>query len=298
MYDDIVLFIHITQQQGLAGAAHKLGVPAATVTRRLKRLEKSLGCQLIHRSARQFILTGEGKVFYQAYAELVEQLEDTQQKLSSNLHSLSGKLKVLAPSNISTGLLQPMWSNFIKTYPDIKLELTLSNSIEDMLSSSADIALRIGPQASSSLYQKRMGSLHTYLVCSPEYLTDRGAPEDLESLSEHNLIGISALTSWNMLNTNTGKTQEFRPRFSTLVNDVKFVSQLVQDGAGIALLPTSEIISHINSNKLVRILQPWQGPDRELFTIWPSGKLLNAKAKSLQSHIEIYMQAFMNNNDL
>ncbi|MFY0641284.1 MAG: LysR family transcriptional regulator [Bermanella sp.] len=297
MYDDIVLFIHIAQQQGLAGAAHKLGVPAATVTRRLKRLEKSLGCQLIHRSARQFILTGEGKVFYQAYAELVEQLEDTQQKLSSNLHSLSGKLKVLAPSNISTGLLQPMWSNFVKTYPEIKLELTLSNSIEDMLSSNADIALRIGPQASSSLYQKRIGSLHTYLVCSPEYLINRGTPEDLESLSEHNLIGISALTSWNMRNTNTGKTQEFRPRFSTLVNDVKFVSQLVQDGTGIALLPTSEITSHIKSNKLVRILQPWQGPDRELFTIWPSGKLLNAKAKCLQSHIEIYMQAFMNNND-
>lgn len=296
MYDDIVLFIHIVQQQGLAGAAQTLGLPAATVTRRLKRLEQSVACQLIHRSARQFILTAEGEVFYQAYAQIVAQLEDTQQKLNSDLHALSGPLKVLAPSNISTGLLQPMWSDFIKSYPDIKLELTLSNRVEDMLSSGADLALRIGPQTSSSLYQKRMGALQTYLVSSPDYLQQRGTPNSLQALSEHNLIGISALTTWNMQNIETGKQQEIRPRFSTLVNDVKFVSQLVQDGVGIALLPSSEVSSHFKTNKLVRILAPWQGPHRELYTIWPTGKLLNAKAKCLQNHIGVYMQAIMNNN--
>lgn len=79
MYDDIVLFVHIVQQQGLAPAAKKLDLPAATVTRRLQRLETSIGHQLIHRSARQFVLTPEGEAFYQAYAGLVEQLEQTQQ---------------------------------------------------------------------------------------------------------------------------------------------------------------------------------------------------------------------------
>lgn len=132
MFDDIALFIHIVQQQGLAAAAQKLGLPAATVTRRLQRLEASVARQLIHRSARQFVLTPEGEAFYQAYAGLVEQLEQTQQQLSGELNLLAGPLKVLAPTNISIGLLQPMWSGFIKMYPDIKLELMLSNSVESM----------------------------------------------------------------------------------------------------------------------------------------------------------------------
>jgi LysR family transcriptional regulator AphB len=298
MYDDIVLFIHIVQQQGLAAAAQKLGLPAATVTRRLKRLEESVASQLIHRSARQFVLTGEGEIFYQAYAGLVEQLEHTQQQLSNDLHTLNGPLKVLAPTNISTGLLQPMWSNFIKTYPDIKLELTLSNRIEDMLTSGADIALRIGPQESSSLYQKRVGSLHTLIVASPDYLKKNGAPDTLEQLTQHDLIGVSTLSTWKMSHLLSGKTQEIRPRFSTFVNDVKFASQLVCDGIGISLLPNSEVNHHLKAGELVRVLDPWEGPERELYTIWPSGKLLNAKAKCLRDYIEVYMAKTMANNKI
>lgn len=296
MYDDIVLFIHIVQQQGLAAAAQKLGLPAATVTRRLKRLEESVASQLIHRSARQFVLTGEGEIFYQAYAELVEQLEHTQQQLSNDLHTLSGPLKVLAPTNISIGLLQPMWSRFIKSYPDIKLELTLSNRVEDIRTSGADIALRIGPQESSSLYQKRVGSLHTLIVASPDYLTQNGAPNTLEQLAQHDLIGVRALSTWKMNHLLSGKTQEVRPRFSTFVNDVKFASQLVCDGIGISLLPNSEVNHHLNTGELVRVLDPWEGPERELYTIWPSGKLLNAKAKCLRDYIEMYMVTTMANN--
>ena len=296
MYDDIVLFVHIVQQQGLAAAAHKLDLPAATVTRRLKRLESSLACQLIHRSARQFVLTAQGEVFYHAYAQLVEQLEHTQQQLSGELNTLSGSLKVLAPTNISIGLLQPMWSGFIKTHPDIKLELTLSNQVENILSTSADIALRIGPQESSSLYQKRVGALQTWLVASPEYLKHKGTPDNLDALAQHYLIGINALSTWKMQHESSGKIHEVHPRFSTLVNDVKFVSQLTCDAIGIALLPSSEVMAHLQSGRLVRILKDWQGPERTLYTVWPSGKLLNAKALCLRDYIESYMTERMKNH--
>jgi LysR family transcriptional regulator AphB len=293
MYDDIVLFVHIVQQQGLALAARKLGLPAATVTRRLQRLETSVGHQLIHRSARQFGLTHEGESCYQAYAGLVEQLEQTRQQLSGELNILSGPLKVLAPSNISTGLLQPMWSGFIKSYPDIKLELMLSNSVESMLSSGADIALRIGPQESSMLYQKRLGSLPTVLVATPEYLVLNGEPKSLDELESHRLIGTNTLVSWIMFNAEASKKQELRPRFSTLVNDVNMVTQLVCDDLGISLLPMSEVSHLIKSGKLVRVLQPWQGPVRDLYTVWPSGKLLSARAKCLKDYMQDYIESYM-----
>jgi LysR family transcriptional regulator AphB len=293
MYDDIVLFVHIVQQQGLAATAQKRGLPAATVTRRLQRLEASIGRQLIHRSARQFVLTPEGEAFYQAYAGLVEQLEQTQQQLSGELNILAGPLKVLAPTNISTGLLQPMWSGFIKTYPDITLELMLSNSVDSMLSSGADIALRIGPQESSALFQKRLGSLQTVLVATPEYLALNGEVKRIDELEQHRLIGTNTLVSWIMSNAEGVKKQELRPRFSTLVNDVNMVTQLVCDDLGISLLPMSEVGHLISVGTLVRVLPSWQGPNRDLYSVWPSGKLLSARAKCLKDYMQDYMKGYM-----
>lgn len=290
MFDDIVIFVHIVQQQGLAPAAQKLGLPAATVTRRLQRLEAAVTCQLIHRSARQFSLTPEGEVFYDAYAELVEQLEQTQQQLNNEIHLLAGPLKVLAPSNISTGLLQPMWSGFIKAYPEIKLELILSNSVEDILSLGADIALRIGPQESSALYQTRLGMLQTVLVSTPEYLKHHGEPKNINELERHRLIGANALVRWDMVNRDNDKKQELRPRFSTLVNDINMVTQLVCDGIGISLLPMSEVGHLINKGVLVQVLQPWQGPNRDIYTVWPTGKLLSTRAKCLKGYMHEYFK--------
>lgn len=290
MFDDIVLFVHIVQQQGLASTAQKFGLPAATVTRRLQRLEASIGHQLIHRSARKFVLTPEGKSYYEAYAGLVEQLEQTQQQLSLELNALAGPLKVLAPTNISISLLRPMWSGFIKAYPDIKLELKLSNSVEDMLSSGADLALRIGPQESSLLYQKRLGSLRTVLVASPKYLALNNEPKTIERLEEHRLIGTNTLSVWSMLNNESAKKYELCPRFSTLVNDVKLVTQLVCDDLGISLLPISEVNHLIEIGRLVQILTAWQGPNRDLYTVWPSGRLLSARAKCLSEYMHEYFE--------
>ena len=289
MYDDIALFVHIVQEQGLAPAAKKLDIPAATVTRRLKRLEAEMNSQLIHRSARQFTLTPEGESCYQAYAGLVEQLELTRDQLSQEFHALSGSLKVLAPTNISVGILQPMWSGFIKKYPDIKLELNLNNQLESMLPSGADLALRIGPQTSSALYQKRLGSLKTLLVATPEYLEKNGSPQDLSALCEHKLIGTHTLTKWHMTHWENKKRQEIHPRFSTLVNDIKMVTQLVCDDLGIALLASSEVNEYLASGKLMRVLAPWQGPNRDLYTVWPTGQLLNAKAKCLRDYMHEYV---------
>ena len=290
MYDDIVLFVHIVQQQGLAMAASKLALPAATVTRRLKRLEDSIGRKLIHRSARQFVLTPEGESFYQAYAGLVEQLEQTHQQLSFEINALAGPLSVLAPTNISIGLLQPMWSAFIKTYPDIKLDLNLSNAVDDMILSGADMALRIGPQESSLLHQKRLGSLQTVLVASPGYLANNSAPKTLDELDKHRLIGTNTLSSWRMSNIENAKEFEVRPRFSTLVNDVKLVTQLVCADLGISLLPSSEVNPLIHGGDLVQVLTSWQGPNRDLYTVWPSGKLLSARAKCLRDFMHAYFE--------
>ncbi|OUS38612.1 LysR family transcriptional regulator ['Osedax' symbiont bacterium Rs2_46_30_T18] len=290
MKDDIFLFVNIVQQQSLAKAAAKLSMPAATVSRRLKHLEEQVGYKLIHRSARAFTLSTQGDIFYNAYVDIVEQFEARQQQLEQQMGSLDGPLKVLAPNNISTSLLRPMWSSFIGKYPEIKLDLTLSNETQNLTESRADIALRIGPQTSSALYQKRVGSIKTLLVTSDHYLANNPSPEQLSDLTNHRLIGTHHIAHWQMYNHKTAKQQALRPKFSCLINDVKLITQLVIDGLGIALLPYSEIQHHLEVGKLIRVLPQWQGPVRDIYTLWPSGKLLSNRALCLRDFIEQFLQ--------
>ena len=290
MLDDIFLFVNIVQQQSLAKAAEKLGMPTATVSRRLKHLEEQVGNKLIHRSARAFTLSSQGEIFYNAYVDIIEQFAARQQQLDKQMGSLEGPLKVLAPSNISTSLLRPMWSSFIRKYPQIKLDLNLSNDTQDLPASQADIALRIGPQVSSALYQKRVGSIQTLLVASADYLANNPAPEQLSDLTKHRLIGTHHIAHWQMVHLKTGKQQALRPKFSCLINDVKLITQLVCDGLGIALLPCSEIQSQLETGKLLRVLPQWQGPVRDIYALWPSGKLLSHRALCLRDFIEQFLQ--------
>ena len=289
MLDDIVLFVHIVNQQSLSAAANMLDIPVATVTRRLQRLENSLRVSLIHRSARRFELTGEGEVYFRAYSHLVEQFEQTQRSLRDDMYEMRGSLKVMAPVNLTAGFLQPMWSRFIQEYPDIQLELSLSNQLDDMISEKADLAIRVGPQTDSLLYQKRIGTINTVLVASPEYLAKQGEPDCIKDLKQHRLIGAKSLMRWTLLDGAHQKVN-FPPVLSTLVNDVNIVAALVKDGLGISLLPVTEVQPYLDSGDLIRVLPAWQGIGRDVFLVWPSGRLMNERTKHLMSFIEQHCQ--------
>ncbi|MDE1462440.1 LysR family transcriptional regulator [Spartinivicinus poritis] len=293
MFDDIALFIHIVQQGGLSGAASYLSLPAATVTRRLKKLEQQLGCQLLHRSARQCVLTQEGEVYYQAYAELVEQFEQAQQQLSKDLKQLSGKLKILAPTNISHGFLRQMWLGFTRTYPKIQLELILSNQLQDMIKNKADIAIRIGPQADSSLYQLKLGQIDKIMVASPDFLTTAGEPQHPSEVKTYRVIGTTLFSKWTLSHIESGETQEIFPRFNAIFNDTSFVKYMVCDSQGISLLPLTEVKSELDSGQLVRILPQWRGEVREIYAVWPSGRLLSEKAKCLRTYLKEYIKTHL-----
>jgi len=290
MYDDLNLFIQIVQHQGLAKAAIKLNMSAATITRRLQKLEQTLNTQLVHRSARQFILTPEGQNYYQTYAPLFEQLEASKNALDMESQETCGSLKVFTPTNISLGFLQPMWSGFIKQYPDIRLELQLNNQREDLLAAKADIALRIGPQSDSQLYQKKLGSLSTLFVAAPSYIEQKGEPKTLEELEWHTLLATHTLPNWQLNQMSTGKSCVYHPKISTLTNDISLITQFVCDGLGVSLLPINEARNHLASGRLVHILKDWKGPERELFAVWSTGRLLNPRAKRLKEYMQDYIK--------
>ncbi|GAA0783853.1 LysR family transcriptional regulator [Marinobacterium sediminicola] len=288
-FDDLALFVQVARRRSLAAAAEYMQLPAATVTRRLKRLESALGYQLVRRSARHFSLTSEGEICYQRYAGLMDELELTRARLSRDNEEMSGLLRVSAPTNLATGLLRPMWTEFMRQHPGIRLELMLSNRTEDMLDKRIDIALRIGPQADSGLFQKKLGWVKTRLVASPEYLLREGMPERLEQLQQHQTLVFKQFSPWRLQERDNGRFTDVHLTPAAWADDLALVCQFACDGLGIALLPDNETRQPLASGKLQIILPQWSGPRRDIFAVWPDGKLLNARARCLRTFMQGYI---------
>lgn len=291
MLDDIALFIHIAQCGSLSAAANRLNLPAANVTRRLQRLEETLGVRLVHRSARKFSLTSEGEAYYASLADVMQQAENTLQSLNSELRQLSGPLRAAAPTNASIGILAPMWSSFLNTHPKIQLTLSLSNDNKDLVENRIDIALRFGAQSETGLYQKRVGRVATKLVASPDYLAMHGAPENLDNLSWHKLIWVSSLPHWSLKNVETGREETVYLSPHIAVDDITLARQLVADGHGIALLPVTETSAELASGRLRFVLPSWTGQERNAYLVWPTGRLLSVRARCLRDHVAQFMSA-------
>lgn len=290
MLDDLVLFVQIVRHGGLSGAAQHLGIPPATVSRRLQNMEKELGCQLLHRSARRLALTPEGEVYYQSYRDLVEEFEITQQRLDRERSQLSGKLRVLAPANFSHSVLRPMWLAFTREHPDIQLELILSNHLEDMVKAKADIAIRIGEQPDSLLYQQKIGQMATVVVASPEYLRQASPLATPSDLQNHRILGSSLRLKWHLEHCESRAVEEIFPRFYAQSNDLAFIKYWVLDHQGIALLPVSEILAELHSGIVIRTLPKWHGHVRDIYAVWPSGRLLSEKAKYLREYVRDFLE--------
>ncbi|WP_343564669.1 LysR family transcriptional regulator [Kiloniella sp. b19] len=291
MYDDIALFITIARLKSLSAAAEQMKLSSATVTRRLRKLEEDLGCKLIHRSAQKFILTPEGESYYHNYADLIRQFDEAASTLGQEIHALKGRLTVLAPTNISVGILQPMWSAFVRKYPEITLDLQLTNSVADLLRTRADIALRVGPQADSLFTQKKLGQTRSILVASKNYLQKAGSPRNPKELEQHRVIAVKYFPDWQLDRTQSSQQEVLRPSAQVLVDDIGLAAQLASDGHGIALLPASELLTLLEREKLEHILPQWCGPVREIHAVWPSERLLSARAKCLRDFMQDYIAA-------
>ena len=291
MLDDIALFVHIVKTGSLSKTAELKVLPAASVTRRLQKLEHNLKCKLINRSARQFNLTLEGQKLFDECSYLVESLEDRANRFETSVNELSGKIKLLAPTNLAISFLNTAWSEFISKYKDIEVEFVLDNKTDNFLATQADFAIRVGPQQSSDLYQVRIGVIKTILVASNEYIKMCGLPNDPDDLDSHHLIVGSTLSNWSLQNNINRIQFSLRPSNPRVIaNEFRVVKQLAIDGLGITLLPVSEVVSDLNNGELVRVLPTWTGQDRDIYIIWANRKLLTRRAKLLIEFLKSFVQ--------
>ncbi|WP_437738220.1 LysR family transcriptional regulator [Sorangium sp. So ce1335] len=186
----IEFFVTTVQAGSFAAGARRLGVTASAVSRRIARLEDELGVQLLARTTRSLRLTEDGAAFLDRGARIVEEYRAATETLKGTRTAPAGALRVDAAVVLGRALLRPKVADFLRRYPQIRLELTLRDQFIDPVAEGIDVAVRLGELRDSTLIARRVGEIRTLVCGSPAYFRRHGRPKRLDDLARHACLGF------------------------------------------------------------------------------------------------------------
>lgn len=280
----IFVFAKVVEAGSFTGAARELSMPKSTVSRKVSELEEQLGARLLQRTTRKLSLTDVGLAVYQHAARMVAEAEEAELVVDRMQESPRGLLRVTTPLNF--GYLGPIVTSYLKRYPEVRIEMVCADRVVDLIQEGFDVAIRAGQLADSTLIARGLGTLQSYVVASPAYLSERRAPEQPQDLEQHECLAFGAgaqRTSWILQQSGKALTVEVRPRF--VVNDFDFLDESVRAGLGIAMLPVFRCWEHLRAGRLVRLLPQWSSPEIPLHAVYPSTRHLSPKVKAFIDHL-------------
>ncbi|WP_419737499.1 LysR substrate-binding domain-containing protein [Pseudomonas sp. COR18] len=252
--DELQIFVCVIECGSISAAAEQVGQTPSAVSRSLSRLEAKLETTLINRTTRRMDLTEEGKFFFERAKQILEQMDELEERLALRQQTPAGRLRINAASPFMLHAVVPYIAEFRSLYPDIQLELNSNDLIIDLLEQSTDIAIRIGHLADSTLHARSLGSSPLNILASPAYLARYGEPVSVDELSRHTLLGFTqteTLNHWPLRHAQ-GDRWQIRPDLSASSGET--LRQLALEGQGIVCL--SHFMTHqdIQSGRLQVIL--------------------------------------------
>lgn len=259
---ELEVFVRVVQEGGFSAAARSLGLTPSAVSKLISRLEQRLGTRLFVRSTRSLNLTDEGEAYYRAGVQIINELNDAEQAASTG--SVKGYLRVNAslPFGEMFGELIP---EFLKRYPDVVIDLSLTDELIDLRSQKTDVAIRFGPMLDSSMFARVLGQSRRVVCASPDYLKQNGKPKKPEDLRQHNCLKFNfrrSITSWKFLVKQ--QVKEYPVSGNLLINNGQTMKQMLLAGAGIGRVGYWHVADDIQAGKLVSLLEKYNPGDLEI----------------------------------
>ena len=278
--EDLNLFTIVVKLGSFTAAANALDLPRANVSRRIGELEKSLNAQLFFRTTRQLRLTQHGEVYYHELLTVLEGFEQAKNKLLDIDEKPVGKVKVgFLPE--SDEALQPALAKFQQMYPDIELDLRITNNYAtDIYSQALDFVLHAGKVQDSGFIARRLLSLGRSIYASPEYLNKHGEPKTLQQLAQHEAICYrwpdgTLDDKWDLISD----IVKVNCRFSC--NHMGFVRRAIVGGQGIGFMPPLFALAAIENHSIVRILSEYESKKEDVWLIYPDRKGISLPTRLL-----------------
>lgn len=291
--DDLQLFQLVVQHGGINNAAAESKIPPATLSRRLKALELALGCRLLERSAHHFALTEMGQHYYSRCTPLLADLQSITANLEEDQHRLGGHLKITAPVSMSQRWLGRCFFEFMKRYPQIQLELVLSNQLEDLLESKFDVAFRVGELQDSNWIARYLCSTHMGLCASRSYLEHAPPIAHPRDLAAHRLVVAEPLGIWDLRHTGSGEELTLHPQASMRTNDFMLAVTAVTADLGISLVPDYYYadVDGADSAQLQAVLPEWKYRQRPVYLVYRNRDVMPARLRTFIEFVLAWMPA-------
>jgi DNA-binding transcriptional LysR family regulator len=288
MFDELrafAIFAKTIEAGSFRGCAKALGLSPSVVSHHIAQLEHKLGLTLLYRSTRKMSLTAEGEQLYEASKKMLEAIELGLDSILPAAEKPSGTLKVSMPSILVRSGLMEKIAKFCCELPNVKLHLTFTDKIVDLIEERFDIGIRIGTLKDSGLMAKKLFSFGRKLVCSPLFFEKQTKVKKPEDLSTWRWIGIEMLPLSRRFRNSIGKSVIVNYQAKLMCDSVDAAYQLAIAGAGLSSPPDFLVERDIKEGKLVEVLPEWQMEPLSVYAIWPQNLLKNNLASRFRNSL-------------
>lgn len=253
------------------------------VSKHVQTLEERLGVRLLNRTTRRVSATEVGQNYYEHCVRILSELEEADRAAGDLQTAPRGLLRITASVSFGMRHLAPAIADYLVTYPDVSIELSLDDPYVDLLEDRFDVAIRLGRLADSSLMARKLGAVETILCASPAYLSKNGAPHTPQDLVGHNCLVYTYATpqsTWHFVDQN-GKEDAVRISGRFLANSGDALLTLALKDAGIILAPDYIVEDELRAGRLIRLLPGYATIATPVYAVYPHSRYLSAKTRTL-----------------
>lgn len=289
---ELAFFAQLIKMGSLAATARELNLTPPAVSKRLAHLEQRLGVRLLNRTTRSISLTAEGELYLINAQRILGEIEEMERQVSSSRAEPKGLLRVNAPLGFGRTHVGPAISSFLRRYPEVEVQLHLSDRPINLPDDAIDVAIRFGELPDSRLIARKIASNRRRLCAAPAYLEAFGCPEMPKDLMQHNCIVLrqndAAFGIWRL---SRGKqTESVKVRGSLSTNDGEVALNWALDGHGILMRAEWNLANHMRAGRLVEVLGDYETPPADIYAVYLERLNLSAKVSFFIEHLRDFFR--------
>jgi len=281
------VFRRVVELEGFAAAARDLGLSNAAVSKQVSALEAELGARLLNRTTRRLSLTEPGRLFHQRITRILDDLAEAEAEVSDHAVAPRGRLRISAPMSFGIRYLAPALAAFRRRWPDVALDLSLSDRMVDLVEEGFDVAIRISELGDSSMIARRLCNARAVIVAAPSYLARRGSPGAPEDLAGHDCLiyghHLADEALWSFRAPEGSRDVRVRGTFTANNGDI--LAEAAAEGLGLTRLPLFIVADALRAGRLVPVMCLHPATTEGIFAVYPATRHLSAKARVFIDHL-------------
>jgi DNA-binding transcriptional LysR family regulator len=283
----LAAFVKVVELGSFAAAADRLELSRSSLTKLIAYLERKYDARLLNRTTRKLSLTDAGRALYERVIPLLQEFDDLENALQSDVQHAQGRLRLSAPFTFGILHLGPVIAHYMEKYPKVYVDLELNDRVVDLVEDGFDLAVRIGQLDDSSLIARQLAVLDVVLCASPAYIQKHGVPEHPSELASHHCLNYTYARRGNEWAFQRGDEQvqiKVSGLFRANNGDVLRAAALA--GHGIIQQPSFIVGEDIRAGRLVPLLNEWKTYTPVLYAVYPHRRFLSAKVRTFVEHLQ------------